>query len=246
MVFARPKMPENGERAGPAALPIQRRAVQGVRKQFRRVLLHLGVMVAGFVLAALALPLILAGEIYDYRDTVDGVHLPPVDAIVCLAGGRGRIAAAGDIWYRYWENGRRKHPPEAPPVLYMSGMGPQANWNVLLRQVRSGVRRVLRPGDVILETESQNTESNALWLARNAEKRGWKKILLITSAYHMRRAWLIFGRTLKTHGSGVSVETMSAFQDPFEATEWRSSFHGIHVTVLEYIKWVYYRYFWSA
>lgn len=203
-------------------------------------------MVAGLLAGGMALPLLLAGTIYQYQDTVDGVHLPQVDAIVCLAGGRGRIAAAGDIWYRYWENGQRKRPPESPPVLYMSGMGPQANWKVLLHQIRAGVRQVIRPQDVILETESQNTESNALWLAHNAEKRGWKRILLVTSAYHMRRASLIFDRILKAHRIPLVVDTISAFQDPFEASQWRSSFHGIHVTVLEYIKWMYYRYFWRA
>ena len=40
-----------------------------------------------FVAGLLVLPLLLAGEIYDYQDTVDGVRLPSVDAIVVLAGG---------------------------------------------------------------------------------------------------------------------------------------------------------------
>lgn len=217
-----------------------------VRDQIQKILLHLGFLIAGFLVGALALPLILAGDIYEYQDTVDGVHLPPVDVIVCLAGGRGRISAAGDLWYRYWEIGQHKAPAEKPPVLYLSGMGPQANWGVLTRQLRAGVRQVIQTEDVVLETESQNTESNALWLARNAEKRGWNRILLITSAYHMKRAFLIFDRTLKVNGKGYQIQTLSAFQDPFEAGEWRSSLHGIHVTVIEYIKWVYYKYFWKA
>ena len=45
-------------------------------------------------LGALALAYVMAGDIYEYQDTVDGVHLPEVDAIVCLAGGRGRAAEA--------------------------------------------------------------------------------------------------------------------------------------------------------
>lgn len=212
----------------------------------RGILLHFGFLVLGILIGSLVLSLILAGEIYEYQDSVDGVHLPPVDAIVCLAGGRGRISAAGDLWYRYWEIGQKQNPPVAPPILYMSGMGPQSNWNVLLRQLRAGVRQVIRPENVILETESQNTETNALWLARVAEKKGWSRILLVTSAYHMRRAALIFDRILRSTGKPIEIQTLSAFQEPFEPGEWRQSLHGIHVTVIEYIKWVYYKFFWKT
>jgi uncharacterized SAM-binding protein YcdF (DUF218 family) len=200
----------------------------------------LGVLVFGIFVGLMILPFILAGEIYEYQDTVDGVHLPPVDAIVCLAGGRGRIAAAGDLWYHYWE---RSHGD--PPILYISGMGPQSTWTVLLRQLRAGVRQVIQSEDVILETESQNTESNAQLLAKFVQLKGWTRILLVTSPYHMRRATFIFDRTLKSLGLKVEIQTLSAFQEPFEAGEWRSNIHGIHVTLIEYIKWVYYRYLWK-
>lgn len=195
-------------------------------------------------MGSLALPLILAGDIYEYQDTVDGVHLPNVDAIVCLAGGRGRIAAAGDLWYRYRETGQQENPPRNPPLLYISGMGPQSTWPIFLRQLRAGVRPVIKPEQVYLETESTNTEANALWLARFAEKRGWKRILLMTSPYHMKRALFIFDRTLKDHGLNIQIHTLSALQEPFGEGEWRGSLHGVHVTVGEYIKWVYYKYFW--
>jgi uncharacterized SAM-binding protein YcdF (DUF218 family) len=210
----------------------------------RRILVHLTFLVLGIALGAMALPLILAGEIYEYQDTVDGVHLPEVDAIVCLAGGRGRIAAAGDLWYRYREDGQQENPPKNPPLLYISGMGPQSTWPIFVRQLRAGVRPVIHPEQVYLETESTNTEANALWFARYAEKRGWKRILLMTSPYHMKRAYFIFDRTLKDHGLNIRIHTLSALQEPFGEGEWRGSLHGVHVTVGEYIKWVYYKYFW--
>lgn len=107
------------------------------------------------------------------------------------------------------------------------------------------MRQVIQPADVVLETESQNTESNALLLARFVELRGWKRVLLITSPYHMRRATYIFDRTMKNLGLTVEVQTLSAFQEPFEPGEWRSSLHGVHVTLIEYGKWIYYRYLWK-
>jgi uncharacterized SAM-binding protein YcdF (DUF218 family) len=203
-------------------------------------------------LGGLVLAFVSAGEIYDYQDSVDGVHLPRVDAIVCLAGGRGRIAAAGDLWYRYWElsrapvRGAGQNPaPAKPPVLYLSGMGPQANWGVLTRQVRIGVLQALRPENVVLETASVNTEENARWVARYAKQRGWERILLVTSRYHMRRARGIFGRVLAAEGAPLAIETLSVYQEPFEPGEWREGVHGIRVTLTEYLKWLYYQAVWT-
>jgi uncharacterized SAM-binding protein YcdF (DUF218 family) len=217
----------------------------------KRALVLIFVLVSGMVLGALAFAYVFAGEIYDYQDTVDGVHLPPVDAVVCLAGGKGRIVASGDIWYRYWEQGKRyletKNPDQpAPvtPVLYISGMGPQSTWNVFARQLRRGVLEVIRPENVVLETESSNTEANAQWLAKYAQSRGWQNVLLVTSSYHMRRARMIFEHVLKEKNPELKVATLSIFQEPFEPGEWRAGLHGIRVTVTEYIKWIYYRTLW--
>jgi uncharacterized SAM-binding protein YcdF (DUF218 family) len=84
----------------------------------------------------------------------------------------------------------------------------------------------------------------AIYAAQN----GWKRILLVTSPYHMKRARYIFERL--GHASGgftkpVGIETLSVYQDPFDANEWRSSWVGIRVTILEYFKWIYYRYVWK-
>ena len=225
----------------------------GITPSFRRWLKLLAALVTGMTLGALALAYTTAGEIYDYQDTVDGVHLPEVDAIVCLAGGRGRIAGAGDIWYRYWELvhtplvGTDKSPiPERAPILYLSGMGLKSTFKVLSHQLRRGVLEVIKPENVILETESVNTEANARVLARFAKQRGWKKVLLITSSYHMKRARYMFDAVLKDEGLSVDVETLSVYQEPFEPGEWRASFHGIRVSVIEFLKWVYYKSFWRA
>ena len=182
-----------------------------------------GALFLGILLGIFILAFVSAGEIYDYQDSVDGVHLPEVDAIVCLAGGRGRIAAAGDIWYRYWElsrvpvRGSGKNPvPRNPPVFYISGMGPQATYKVLSHQLRPGVLEVLTPEGTVIENESSNTEENAEWLQRYAKQHAWEKILLITSRYHMKRARYIFGRLLITEKDpDLEIETLSVYQEPF-------------------------------
>jgi uncharacterized SAM-binding protein YcdF (DUF218 family) len=203
-------------------------------------------------LGAFVLAMVSAGGIYEYQDSVDGAHLPPVDAVVVLAGGRGRIAAAGDIWYRYWEQslvppeGREKLPsPVTVPVLYLSGMGQKSTFSTVVRQVRRGVVEVLRPEHVIVEAQSLNTEENAEFVSRFARERGWTRILLVTSPYHMKRAIWIFDRVLESRRIPLRIETLSAFQEPFEPGEWMAGFHGIRVTLIEYLKFLYYRTAWK-
>jgi uncharacterized SAM-binding protein YcdF (DUF218 family) len=203
-----------------------------------------GMLITGVGIGVLAAAFLLADEIYYYQDTFDGAKLPSVDAIVCLAGGRGRIAAAGDVWYRYWE--ASKITGENPPVLFISGMGHHSNWGVFTRQLRQGVLNIVQPENVVLEKESASTESNAIMFSSYARLKGWKRILLVTSRYHMRRAKLIFEVTLKSMKHPVEVETLSVYQEPFEPGEWRTEYHGIRVTLVEYIKWAYYRLTWRG
>jgi uncharacterized SAM-binding protein YcdF (DUF218 family) len=224
---------------------------QEVPEISHRFFIYLGALLLGIVTGALVLAFFMAGEIYDYQDTVDGVHLPEVDAVVCLAGGRGRIAEAGDLWYRYWElnhavNKATGKSSMSLPVLYISGMGKNANWAVFTKQLRRGVRDVIKPENVVIENESLNTDANARWLARYGNERDWSRILLMTSPYHMKRARFIFEGVLRPPGPSIEVETLSVFQEPFEANEWRSNLHGIRVSINEYIKWIYYKNFWHA
>lgn len=188
-------------------------------------------------LGGVVLALFLAGEIYEYQDSFDGAQLPRVDAIVCLAGGRGRIAAAGDVWYRYWE--QSQHSGGRPPVLLISGVGPQSNWSVLEHTVRRGVLEVMKPEDVLLERESFNTHSNFEVLLRLAREKGWRSVLLVTSPYHMKRSLLIAERLTAAEKSALQVHTLSVYQEPFEPGEWFTSLQGIRVTLEEFAKYTF-------
>ncbi len=215
---------------------------------FRQYLAYFGLFSLGIALGAILLAYLLAGDIYDYQDSANRELLPEVDAIVCLGGGRGRISAAGDLWRRYWE---QSHPLQdgqsvKVPVLYFSGMGPQANWNLLAKQIRREISQKIRVEDVVIEKESSNTDTNARWLVRYAREHHWKKILLMTSSYHMKRARFIFDHVLNTQKSDLQIETISVYQDPFAAKEWRNDPNGVRVTLIEYLKWVYYRTVWGS
>jgi hypothetical protein len=75
----------------------------------------------------------------------------------------------------------------------------------------------------------------------------------------MKRARLIFAQVLADEARRrnamrlaegvqlvpVEVETLSVYQDPFEPGEWLTSLHGARVTLIEYLKWIYYTRFWG-
>lgn len=213
----------------------------------RRILMRKWVYLGGgalffMALGGFALAMVLAGEIYEYQDTFDGAQLPRVDAVVCLAGGKGRIAAAGDVWYRYWE--QAQHSSGEPPLLFISGMGPQSSWAVLEKTIRRGVIEVMKPENVFMERESFNTRTNIEFLLKHSREKDWKAILLMTSPYHMRRATLLLERLAAHEQVGLKVNTLSVYQEPFEPGEWRASLQGIRVTLEEfakllYVKWAY-------
>ena len=209
-----------------------------------QILTSLLFFVLGLVSGVLLFTFIKAGTIYEYADTLDGAFLPPADAIVVLAGGRGRIAAAGDFWFRYFER-EEAGEIEAAPFLYISGMGPNSNWATFAHSVRPGVLKAMKPSNVVLETESRNTEENALWIVKNARLRGWKRIVLMTSPYHMRRSRFIFGKVLEQSDAKLEVDSLTIYQETFSLEEWRESLNGIRVTMYEYLKWLYYTTFWK-
>ena len=48
----------------------------------------------------------------------------------------------------------------------------------------------LAPDRIIQDNASQNTHEQAEWLAKECEDRGWERVLLAASPYHMPRAFL--------------------------------------------------------
>jgi uncharacterized SAM-binding protein YcdF (DUF218 family) len=209
-----------------------------------QVLTSLFFFVLGLFSGVLLFTFFKAGTIYEYNDTLDGAFLPPADAIVVLAGGRGRIAAAGDFWFRYFER-EEAGEIEAAPFLYISGMGPNSNWTTFEHSVRPGVLKAMKPSNVVLETESRNTEENALWIVKNARLRGWKRIVLMTSPYHMRRSRYIFDKVMAQTELKLEIDSLTIYQETFSSEEWRDSLNGIRVTMYEYLKWLYYTTFWK-
>ena len=103
------------------------------------------------------------------------------DAIVVLAGGRGRV-----------EEGIRLFREKKGNYLFLIGVDPMVRKQELFRD-RKGEQLADR---VFLEKASRNTLENALYGREIIDRKDIRSIRLITSRYHMKRATLIFRNTL--------------------------------------------------
>jgi hypothetical protein len=59
------------------------------------------------------------------------------------------------------------------------------------------------PDKLITESASQNTHEQAVNVIEMAQDKGWTKLLLIASAYHLPRAFLTFIHTLAIEGANL-------------------------------------------
>jgi uncharacterized SAM-binding protein YcdF (DUF218 family) len=188
---------------------------------------------SGAIMSTVVFLWIAAGEIYDYQDTFR-LGENRVDVVLCLAGGKRRIPIAAEVWDKV----KRNQP--VPPTLFLSGVGPQAGYETLLEQgVPKDTVNVLRKEKVIFENVSENTYENAQIFATFARQNKWKKVVLVTAGYHMRRAEFILHQALD---NDVDIDTFTVDAIHFDRNEWHKDAYAIRVTLIEYIKWLYYRY----
>lgn len=103
------------------------------------------------------------------------------DAIVVLAGGRGRV-----------EEGVRLYREHQASYLFLIGVDPSVRKSDLFRERKGGAG-----GEgVFLEKVSRNTLENALYARNMILTKKVGSIRLITSRYHMKRAVLLFRSVL--------------------------------------------------
>lgn len=129
-------------------------------------------------------------------------QVPSAGAILVLGGGVRGIApprqspdlgAAAD---RVWHGAVLFHAGKAPLVVLSGGTLPwRASEGPEAEAMRAFIRDLGVPEDrVVLEGGSGTTFENARETARMLKERGIERVLLVTSALHMRRAMATFSR----------------------------------------------------
>jgi uncharacterized SAM-binding protein YcdF (DUF218 family) len=76
---------------------------------------------------------------------------------------------------------------------------------------------------VKLAHRAQNTREEAVEAARLIQARGWKRVLVVTSNYHARRARFIYERVLP---SGVGLRVSGARDSEFDPSRWWQTRQG--------------------
>lgn len=83
---------------------------------------------------------------------------------------------------------------------------------------------------VKLKHRAENTREEAVEAARLIQNRGWKRVTVVTSNYHARRARFIFERVLP---SSVSLRVSGARDSEFDPSRWWETRQGRKLFMLE-------------
>lgn len=145
----------------------------------------------------------LLGSLEDDFPPAPVSSYPVADAIVVLGGSTGpavppRVSVeVGDAFDRLLQGMRLLRAGRAPRLVLSGGMitfldgsdVPEAEQLATL-----AIEYGIDPGQLILESRSRNTHENGVYTAQRLREEGWTRILLVTSASHMRRAVAVFRR----------------------------------------------------
>ena len=145
-------------------------------------------------------------------------NLPQADAIVLLGGLLDQplpprlepdLNQAAD---RLFEAARLFRAGKAPRVVVSAGNLP---WNTIVSPEATWIEPMLGelgvPTDAItLESRSRNTRENAVFTASILHDKGWRTVLLVTSAAHMRRAMAAF-RQASIEATAASADVRGSY-----------------------------------
>jgi uncharacterized SAM-binding protein YcdF (DUF218 family) len=93
---------------------------------------------------------------------------------------------------------------------------------------------ILMPGGWV-----DNTAQEAELLRTSAQTRGWKRLIVVTSKYHTRRAGFAMRRALA--GTGCEVIIRGSRYDPWNPDRWWRSRADLRFGGIEWVKLVLYR-----
>ncbi|MBI5643820.1 MAG: YdcF family protein [Deltaproteobacteria bacterium] len=158
----------------------------------------------------------------DVREIEPVYEVTKADAIVVLTGGIGRT-----------EEGLNLLKKGGGSMLILSGVHEDADLDSIFFNKKINDSDKLR---IVLDKKSSSTLENALEVRKLIEEMGLGSIVLITSAYHMKRALYIFSRILP---GNVRIEAYSIATPNFDETKWWDS-NSLGLLIVEFLKYYWY------
>ena len=150
-------------------------------------------------------------------------RIPKVDAIVVLAGMVNSKSHRGDrpefvsSVDRILLGEELLRAQKAPVLLLSGGSGflVQSGESESRELARWLERRGVASGSIVVEADSRNTAENARETVKIARSRGWSRLILVTSAFHMPRSVLCFRKQgLEVVPAPVDYYTFTEFPGP--------------------------------
>lgn len=212
------------------------RSIGGVKGEKISGLAHRPSVYAGaiavFILLLIAGVRVLGAQLYDYPSNPPSNEIAPDSVIICLAGGRGRIDAAFELY-----------SSGVGAELVIIGAGPKTNLMTLIKSAANAYASKLpaeRLAKITVEKESRNTIENAQAVGRYLSANPHvKKIVLVTSSYHMKRSLYILESVM---GHRADIIPYTPPKEMIAADGWWGSWLGVQVTVVEYMKYLFARF----
>lgn len=160
--------------------------------------------------------------------------LRKADAIVVLAGERGERVREGVALLRQgWA-----------PRLLMSGGPSEADVPLADIMRDQALREGVPAAAILVQERSVDTGEDARFSLEMARAHGWKRVILVTSPYHARRAAWLFHEVFAP--AGIEVLNNPVRQSWFSPKGWWTRKSDCKVVLMEYMKSAWYAVSWLA
>ena len=201
------------------------------QKRARRILL-----LAILILAAWSLVAWIAA-----KALMVSAELPHADAMVVLSGSslyQERTERAAQLF----------HEGRAPKIVLTNDNQP-AGWSnelqrnpLFIEREAEELRRAGVPDDEIemLPQTVSSTHDEALLLREYAEAHGLHSLLIVTSAYHSRRALWTFRKVFEGSGINIGLTSVPPGERTPQPATWWLHLRGWQEVAGEYLKLIYY------
>ncbi|MDQ5943942.1 MAG: hypothetical protein QG658_8 [Patescibacteria group bacterium] len=190
------------------------------KKRRSRTRKFIGFLVGLFFLLGLFAAAVFGSAIYlSPQDSTS-----PADAIVVVSGGQTQTRA---------KHGIELYKKDLAPKIVFSGAalddGPSNAREMAALARRSGVPEEA----IVIDEDAKTTYENAVNTKRILEESKAKSLILVTSPYHQRRAFITFTKIL---GDGFSIENSSSYDNAWSKSAWWATPFGVWITGSELAK----------
>lgn len=149
------------------------------------------------------------------------------DVIVVISGGQTTTRA---------QKGIELFEQAYAPKIVFSGAAIDDGPSNARQMKRQALEAGVTPSSIQIDEVSQNTYENAVRSKEILQNLGAKKIILVSSPYHLRRAKMTFEQVL---GADYEVVPVASFDNRWSKSAWWTTPFGVRITFSELFKVLY-------